>query len=336
LTEQILADGKAIVLFDGLDEVNLEGGARLRLTGTVRDFARQYGNNRVLITCRTAATEYVFEGFNYCELAEFTQEQIEAFVARWFQQDQAKREAFWKAFMQPEHERLRDLGWRPLLLTMLCLTFEETMAFPRRRAELYEEAIDALLKKWDSSRSIQRDMVYRKLSLGYKRQLLMEIAAETFERGEQFMRKRDLAARVSTFLRRLPPADGGEDVEGEAVLRSIEAQHGLLIERAHDIYSFSHLTFHEYFAARYIADHPERAVLRGVVSHAADPRWREVLLLTASMLDYRNVARLFECWCEQLEQDVLANAELEVFVRWADSQSAPPGARRAFRCVLRR
>jgi hypothetical protein len=323
--EQLLEDGKAMVLFDGLDEVNLKGGAHARITDAIRDFARQYRKSRIVITCRTAATEYVFEGFNYCELTEFTREQMEAFVGRWFQANEIKRQAFWNAFSQPEHEGLRDLARRPLLLTMLCLTFEETMAFPRRRAELYEEAIDALLKKWDSSRSIQRDTIYSKLSLGYKRQLLMEIAAKTFERDELFLRKRDIVEHVIMFLRRLPPVDNSEDIDGEVVLRSIEAQHGLLIERAQHIYSFSHLTFQEYFTARYIAEHPELAVLRGVASHAADPRWREVLLLTVSMLDYRNVARLFGCWCKQLEHDALAHKELEVFIRVADDQLAAAG-----------
>jgi predicted NACHT family NTPase len=38
----------------------------------------------------------------------------------------------------------------------------------------------------------------------------------------------------------------------EAVLDALEAQHGLLIERAKGIYSFSHLTFQEYFAAQFL------------------------------------------------------------------------------------
>lgn len=312
--EHILEEGKAIVLFDGLDEVNLEANARHRITTSMRECAQQYGASRMVITCRTAATEYVFEQFRYCELADFTQAQVEVFVARWFHDDEAKRQAFLKAFAHEDHKGLRDLARRPLLLTMLCLTFEETMAFPRRRAELYEEAIDALLKKWDSSRSIQRDTIYRKLSLGYKRQLLMELAAETFERGQFFMPRRDVVERVTRFLRRLPPVDITEDIDGEAVLRSIEAQHGLLIERARDIYSFSHLTFHEYFAARYIADHPEESVLRGAVAHAADPQWREVLLLTAGMLDYRNVESLFRTWCRDLQERVRDDVTLRSLI----------------------
>lgn len=323
--EHILENGKAIILFDGLDEVNLEGGDRDHIISVVRDFARQYSKNKMVITCRTAATDYLFERFSYCELTDFTKEQMHAFVGRWFQNDKVKRQAFWKAFTQPDNQRLDDLGRRPLLLTMLCLTFEETMAFPYRRTELYEEAIDALLKKWDSSRSIQRDVIYRKLSPGYKRQLLMEIAAETYERDEIFMRKSDLVEQIVRFIRRLPPIDTTEDIDGEAVLNAIEAQHGLIIERANNIYSFSHLTFHEYFTARYVADHPEPAVLRGAIAHAADMRWREVLLLTASMLDYRNIAHLFDIWCKQLQQYVQADTDLMVFIQWAVRKNSAKG-----------
>jgi predicted NACHT family NTPase len=80
------------------------------------------------------------------------------------------------------------------------------------------------------------------------------------------------------------------ELDSAAVLKSIEAQHGLFVERARGIYSFSHLTFHEYFTARkimtscnpYTADDP---TLQGLVSHLTEKRWREVFLLTVGMLD---------------------------------------------------
>lgn len=39
--EQLLADGKAIVLFDGLDEVNMENDQRPTLVRLLQDFADQ-------------------------------------------------------------------------------------------------------------------------------------------------------------------------------------------------------------------------------------------------------------------------------------------------------
>ncbi|MBW4695789.1 MAG: hypothetical protein KME27_28910 [Lyngbya sp. HA4199-MV5] len=70
------------------------------------------------------------------------------------------------------------------------------------------------------------------------------------------------------------------------ILRSIEAQHGLLIERAKGIYSFSHLTFHEYFAAREIVfkSGSLEATLRQHVPLITEQRWREVFLLMTEML----------------------------------------------------
>lgn len=319
--EDILRKGQVLALFDGLDEVGVESGRSQSITREIVDFAQKYRDCQVVITCRTAATEYVFQQFCYCEMADFTQPQIISFVESWFQQDGHKRGAFLKAIAQPENQRFVDLARRPLLLTMLCLTFDETMSFPQRRAELYEEAIDALLKKWDSSRSIQRDKVYRKLSPGHKRQLLAELARETFERGELLIPRAKMAAWVVRFLRRLPPDNQTEDIDGEVVLRAIEAQHGLLIERASGIYSFSHLTFHEYFAARHIADHPDREVLGEVSRHAADPRWREVLLLTTSMLDHLSATRLFEVWVGHLHDQLIENPPLADLLGWVAQQA---------------
>jgi len=78
--ENVLRNGDALILFDGLDEVNYENGRRLRIIDTIREFTRQYDKSKVVITCRTAATEYVFEQFTYCELADFTLAQINIFI----------------------------------------------------------------------------------------------------------------------------------------------------------------------------------------------------------------------------------------------------------------
>lgn len=63
------------------------------------------------------------------------------------------------------------------------------MNFPKRRAELYKEALDALLKEWDSSHNIQRDTIYRGLSVELKQRMFADIAAESFEQGNYFCRK---------------------------------------------------------------------------------------------------------------------------------------------------
>ena len=166
----------------------------------------------------------------------------------------------------------------PLLLALLCLAFEDTLKLSQQRAELYDEALDALLKKWDAGRNIRRDEVYRELTTKRKEGMLAQIAAETFDRAEYFIPGKTLARGFEAFLGRLPnmPAE----IDGEIVLRAIVAQHGLFMERAHGIYSFAHLTFQEYFTARYVVENEARGTLPRLIDQYANPRYREVFLLT--------------------------------------------------------
>ncbi len=74
---------------------------------------------------------------------------------------------------------MRELAQVPLLLSLLCLTFEERGEFPGERDDIYREATDALLVKWDSKRQqggIKRDTVYRHLTLKNKQKLLAQMA----------------------------------------------------------------------------------------------------------------------------------------------------------------
>lgn len=56
----------------------------------------------------------------------------------------------------------------------------------------------------------------------------------TFERGDYFFRQKEIEQHIADYIRNLP--DTSKDfealqLESSAVLKSIEAQHGLLVER---------------------------------------------------------------------------------------------------------
>ena len=284
--EHILNKGDALILFDGLDEVSQENERRSFITRTIISFSNQYQLCKCFITCRIAATDYAFDQFTYVEVADFSDKQIISFVAKWFKDNQTKYKAFLNELYLPENEGLRELTRTPLLLTLLCLSFDETMNFPQRRVEIYEEALDALLKKWDTSRNIKRYTVYRELSLGRKKQLFARVAAQYFEQGEYFFKQGDLERIMLSYLHTLPNSDKDLEIDETAALKSIELRHGVLVERAHQIYSFSHSTFQEYFTSRYIVDNASSGtIIRLINNDLTDSRWREVFLLTAKLLD---------------------------------------------------
>ena len=135
--------GKTLVLLDGLDEVKVEHNSHV--IKQVRDFSDKFRTNHFVITCRIAAKDYTFEKFTEVEAADFDDKQIATFARKWFQ---AKEPAKAKEFIQQlrENNRIRELATNPLLLTLLCLVFEESAKFPSLRSELYEEGVDILLE----------------------------------------------------------------------------------------------------------------------------------------------------------------------------------------------
>ena len=73
-------------------------------------------------------------------------------------------------------------------------------------------------------------------------------------------------------------------IDTDKVLEAIVIQQGILVERAKDIYSFSHLTLQEYLTAKYISQDNHR-IEKLITEHLTDERWREVFLLVAGIKD---------------------------------------------------
>ena len=328
---QLLQAGQAVVLFDGLDEVNLENEKRATLISALKDFVDEFEKCQVLITCRIAASDYSFARFKYVEMADFSEEQQKRFIFKWFQDDMVRRDACWQALADSKSANLRELAHVPLLLTLLCITYERRGEFPPDRDEVYRTAVNALLFEWDGSRLIQRDAVYEGLDVKYRERLLAWIAYETFSRSDYLLEEAKLAALIETYLATVPRIQA--EVDGLSVLKTIEAQHGLLVERAQGIYSFSHLTLQEYFTARYVVDNAQE-ILPKLMQHVGEDPWREVFLLTAGML--YGADTFAQQYLQALTRLVAGDVALVAYLQWGAEKSAgvktsiQPAAARAF------
>jgi len=331
--ETILTQGKALILLDGLDEVSEEDDNEV--IPQIRRFIEKYFKNQYIITCRIAAQNYRFtqEKFTDVEVADFKSEQVEAFAKKWFvavaKNDREKGEATARQFIeklsQPENQQIRELAVTPILLNLACLVFQGKGEFPSKRSKLYEQGLNILLKKWDESRGIKRDEVYCNLSLEHKIELLTQVAAITFEKSRYFFDKDELDQYIAEYLLSLPDSRTNRvalQQDSNAVLKSIEAQHGLFVERAQEIYSFSHLTFQEYLTARYFIANLSPGILKQLANEITMElrrgRWRECLLLVAETLNNANdLLRLKP----KVDAMLASDQKLQDFLAWVNQKS---------------
>lgn len=329
VAEQILSQGKGLVLLDGLDEVREVDC--YRLLQEVHTFSEKFHTNYFVITCRIATHEYTLEQFTEVEVADFDEEQIVNFTCKWFaQKDPAKSSKL--LYKLQKNPPIREMATNPLLLTMLCLMFEEIADFPANTSELYQEGLHLLLRKWDAKRNIEREQIYKKLSLQHKEDLLSQIALLTFKRGDYFFKQNELEQHIGSYICNLPSASTTTELlqlDSEAVVKSIEAQHGLLVERARGLYSFSHLCFQEYFTAKEIvsSSNPQvlETTLRELVNNITEKRWREVFLLTVGML--RNADYLLLMMKEKIDRLIADSKNLQDFLTWINQKSQAVSSR---------
>jgi predicted NACHT family NTPase/DNA-binding Xre family transcriptional regulator len=316
VVKRLLKEGRALILLDGLDEVKLEDDRRVKQD--IDRFSRDWLKNRFAITCRIAAREYQFEKFTEVEVADFDDGQIETFVNNWFRErDESKAKRLLERLKG--NKPVKELAKSPLLLTLLCLVFGERNDFPPKRSELYKEGLEVLMKKWDAKRNIEREIIYKHLSPQNKEDMLGQIAFNTFVNGEYFFRQEDLQRQIKGYICNLPEASADPDalrLDSEVVLKAIEHHHGLLVERARNIYSFSHLTFQEYFTAKAIERGQQLEIL---VQNISNPRWKEVFYLTAEML-WRsdNFLKLMK---QRIDGMLADDEKLQSFLEWTNQKT---------------
>lgn len=282
--ESLLKTGAAHLLFDGLDEIGAHSCDRDRYSKIIIELARRYPACRFILTCRTSANDHAFNQFRYVEVADFQPEQQAGFVRKWFRHDARKAELFLEQFALDSAKALRDLGSKPLFLAFLCIAFDQTLEFPPGKSALYAEAIEVLLNKWDSTRDIQREMLGL-TGTKRKKDFLAQLAFKAFKLNLFSFPGPLVEVVLTQYLRRVPGGDQLGEIEGHELARSFEAAHGIIVERAIGVFSFSHLSIHEYFAGLGLNN---AIAAGGKWSDLVPPdavlssRWRDVLVHVGS------------------------------------------------------
>jgi len=149
--EYYLCAGKAILLFDGIDE--LPGGTfKADVRDRIAKFLQDYPGNTCVVTSRIVGYDKQFRydnaGFTHHRVAKLTGEDIEEFVANWYStriplavERQQHVDDLVGIMQNPESRAIRDLAENPLLLTIVCLVHRIDAVLPDERVVLYQNVL---------------------------------------------------------------------------------------------------------------------------------------------------------------------------------------------------
>ncbi|MBD2318267.1 NACHT domain-containing protein [Phormidium tenue] len=302
----LLENGKALILLDGLDEIKDEHDYQVKQD--IKKFSTRWLKNRFVITSRIPARANEFETFTDVEVSDFDNEQIETFINQWFLKKN-KTEAKILIEQLKYNQPVKELAKTPLLLTLICYLYGQRQNLPVKLSELYKEGVEVLMKTWGSERKVKGEEIYKNFSLQNKQSMLGKIAFSAFENSEYFLHKDTLQKQIEDMFN-LSNSD-----YSEVILEAIEYHHGLLVTRAKNIYSFSHLTFQEYFTAREIEQKQKFEML---VQHITDPRWRHVILLTVELRQSDDILRLMK---KQIDEMLAVNEKFQCFLLWLQQKT---------------
>ncbi|NEQ99308.1 MAG: hypothetical protein F6K30_21810, partial [Cyanothece sp. SIO2G6] len=194
--------------------------------------------------------------------------------------------------------------------SLICFVLQDEGEIPTDRAWIYEKGIKLLLSQWNNEKQIEGWEVgteaYRSLSLDKKYTLLTEIAARKFNdsRNSILFHQEELTEKITQKLHLACKE------EGLAVLKAIEAQHGLLIERADELWSFSHLTFQEHFTVQWL----NKLSSDELAGKLEETQWQDVVnKLVKSQHPADKLLKLIK---RAIDQPIKAESEIQDFLTW--------------------
>jgi formylglycine-generating enzyme required for sulfatase activity len=161
--EAALEAGRALVFFDGLDEVPGDAGKQ-HVAQLIQEFGRgRFAQSRVVVTCRNRAYEEAcsqLPGFVTAELLDLDDEKIATFIQRFYAELReigrchavvaADRTASLQQAVRHRRD-LRKLACRPMLLTVMAMVHLDEH-LPEKRSALFEKFTDLLLFRWEENK----------------------------------------------------------------------------------------------------------------------------------------------------------------------------------------
>ena len=326
--EAYLSAGRALILFDGLDEVD-HPRLRQRVLQLIEKCIRQYPACRYVISSRSLGAEAEIlsaHDFGTLELGEFTPADMRKYnrgVALAIEtrrkaaaaepqaaQALAKQQADQLIGLIEGNLALAELATHPQILNLLMLVQRDREQLPLNRLDLVETGLQILFdlrlaNLWTSKKPDEL-----RLAQAEARHALQMLAFWLHQNNQADFDPAEFAPSLQKWY--LSRRNGEDARAAEAVrdfhpLLEIAVESGLLTVRKSGRFHFSQRVFQELLAAHALADRED--TLAFTLKCLPSKWWREVILFKAGILNRQSKHRVTELIQFILENGVQAGLQ---------------------------
>lgn len=309
-------DGRAVIIFDGLDEI-FDTGERERIKRQIVGFTCAYPKVRVIVTSRIIGYGpgiLMNAGFEHFTLQDLEERQVATFVNSWYtlalkdrpEEAEDRRARIMHLFR--EFSPIRQLAVNPMLLTMMVIIGKH-QELPRERKDLYSHTASVLIHHWDvnkhlEERHVDADLIDKEDKKELLRRLAYKMQQDArYRKAVNYIHREELQSQFENYLKeRYKEKPGHAAIIARVMIDQFRERSFILALYGVDLYGFVHRAFLDYFCARAVVRKfekkrdikPEELTGRFYGVHWKDPRWHEALCLICGMVDEKYAGAIID------------------------------------------
>ena len=267
-----LSDSKLLFFVDGLDEIASFEDRESVINKLKHE--NKTSQSRIVLGTRTVTNSRILTAlsdYKAYSISPMRTSQIRSFFGKWFRNNTDKAA---KLIDVLEDKGIFDkLPRTPMSMTLVAIVYDSKGDIPSTLTELYEMFVDLLSGKWDENRNISSPFDSN-IKLAFLNRLAWLLHSERLESISQ-----DRCIELAdSFFENNATLD---NVDSKKFIQSIIDRSHLVIPTGHAQLRFSHMTFQEYFCAKYLFENAVEN--KQVIDWYGDDWWQEVLFFIAGL-----------------------------------------------------